>query len=171
MKKVLIVIGSDSDYEKMKPALKFLSDFGIGFSMDICSAHRSPEKCRALAETAESKGFGVIIAGAGLAAALPGALAANTCLPVIGVPLNAGSLGGVDALLSEVQMPSGVPVAVVAINASKNAALLAAQILAVSDKELYEKLMEYKENMKKELFSKSDKLKERLEADGFTKGE
>ena len=144
MKQVLIIVGSDSDLPVMKDAAKVLEDFGINYELTISSAHRSPERTRELAEGAKSSGVKVIIAGAGMAAHLAGVIAAKFPLPVIGVPLQSGVLGGVDALLSTMQMPSGVPVATVAINGAKNAGILAVQILATSDKDLEKKLIEYK---------------------------
>ncbi|MBI4410773.1 MAG: 5-(carboxyamino)imidazole ribonucleotide mutase [Gemmatimonadetes bacterium] len=129
MKKVLVVMGSESDRERMEQALPILRQEGVEVEVEVSSAHREPDKTAELARSAEARGFGVIIAGAGLSAALPGAVAAHTRLPVIGVPLAAGALGGMDALLSTVQMPPGVPVACVGIDNAKNAAHLALRIL------------------------------------------
>lgn len=131
MKKVLILMGSESDRERMEKALPILDNAGVDTEVIVSSAHRDPERTAELARTAEGKGFGVIICGAGLSAALPGVVAAHTKLPVIGVPLSA-ALGGLDALLSVVQMPPGVPVACVGIDNSRNAAHLAIRILAQS---------------------------------------
>ncbi len=140
MKKVAIVMGSDSDLPIIKKATDTLSAFEIPFEAHIYSAHRTPEEARDFARSARDNGFGVIIAAAGMAAHLAGAIAANTTLPVIGIPCKSAVLDGMDALLSTVQMPSGIPVATVAINGGANAALLAAQILAVEDAELAAKL-------------------------------
>ena len=140
MKKVGIVMGSDSDLPIIKKATDMLETLGIPFEVHVYSAHRTPEEARAFAVGARENGFGVMIAAAGMAAHLAGAVAANTTLPVIGIPCKSSNLDGLDALLSTVQMPSGIPVATVAINGGANAALLAAQILAVEDKELAAKL-------------------------------
>lgn len=140
MKKVGIVMGSDSDLPIIQKATDTLSSLGVPFEVHVYSAHRTPEQARDFALSARSNGFGVIIAAAGMAAHLAGAIAANTTLPVIGIPCKSTNLDGLDALLSTVQMPSGIPVATVAINGGANAALLAAQIIAVEDKELSAKL-------------------------------
>ena len=140
MKKVGIVMGSDSDLPIIQKATDTLSALGIPFEVHVYSAHRTPEQAREFALSARSKGFGDIIAAAGMAAHLAGAVAANTTLPVIGIPCKSSNLDGLDALLSTIQMPSGIPVATVAINGGVNAALLAAQIIAVEDKELANKL-------------------------------
>ena len=140
MKKVGIVMGSDSDLPILRKTMDTLASLGIPFECHVFSAHRTPEEARDFAVNARSNGFGVMIAAAGMAAHLAGAIAANTTLPVIGIPCKSTCLDGVDALLSTVMMPSGIPVATVAINGGVNAALLAAQILAVSDAELAEKL-------------------------------
>lgn len=131
--KVAVVMGSESDREVMKKAVEQLEALGISCETFVASAHRTPERAVGIAQEAEERGFKVIIAGAGLSAALPGVLAAHTTLPVVGVPIASGPLGGIDALLSMVQMPTGVPVATVGINNAKNAAILAAEILALSD--------------------------------------
>jgi 5-(carboxyamino)imidazole ribonucleotide mutase len=162
VKKVLIIMGSDSDYEAMEACFKNLQKFGIDFDATVCSAHRSPDRAAELAKTAADAEYGVIIAGAGLAAHLPGVLAAFTVLPVIGVPLSSGALNGVDALLAEVQMPPGIPVATVAINGSANAAILAAQILAVENKELRAKLLAYKVELSEQVSVKARKLEEKI---------
>lgn len=146
-KKVAIILGSDSDLPTATPAIKRLKALGIPMEAHVMSAHRTPEKAAAFSKNAATAGFGAIIAFAGKAAHLAGALAANTILPVIGVPVKSSTLDGLDALLSTVQMPSGVPVATVAIDGADNAALLAAQILAVSDTELAEKLTAMKVEM------------------------
>ncbi len=140
MKKVGIVIGSDSDLPIVKKAVDVLKNFDIPYEIHVYSAHRTPVEARDFALNARDNGFGVMIAAAGMAAHLAGAIAANTTLPVIGIPCKSSNLDGMDALLSTVQMPTGIPVATVAINGAANAALLAAQILAVEDKELAEKL-------------------------------
>ncbi len=140
MKKVGIVMGSDSDLPIIRKATDMLSALGVPFEVHVYSAHRTPEEARVFSVSARDNGFGVIIAAAGMAAHLAGAVAANTTLPVIGIPCKSSNLDGMDALLSTVQMPSGIPVAAVAIDGGANAALLAAQILAVEDKELAEKL-------------------------------
>lgn len=140
MKKIAIIMGSDSDLPVVEKAAETLSKNGIPFEMHIFSAHRTPEEARQFALNARRNGFGVIIAAAGKAAHLAGALAANTTLPVIGIPLKSSVLDGADALLSTVQMPSGIPVATVAIDGAVNAALLGMEILAVSDDEVAEKL-------------------------------
>jgi 5-(carboxyamino)imidazole ribonucleotide mutase len=160
MKKVGIVMGSDSDMEVMSKAAGVLESFGIPYEMHIYSAHRTPVETARFAEEAIGKDFGVIIAGAGMAAALAGVLAGHTVIPVIGVPLKSSVLDGVDALLSTVMMPPGIPVACVAINGSKNAAYLAAEILAVSDPELQEKLKADREKMKNTVLEKDRKLNE-----------
>ena len=142
MKKVAIIMGSDSDLPVVTPAVETLKEFGIETEVRVLSAHRTPEQLRVFASSARENGFGVMIAAAGKAAHLAGAVAANTTLPVIGIPVKASTLDGLDALLSTVQMPAGIPVATVAIDGAKNAALLALQILAVSDGSLAEKLDE-----------------------------
>lgn len=140
MKKVGIVMGSDSDLPVIQKVTDTLKKFDIPYEVHVYSAHRTPEEARSFAVNARANGFGVIIAAAGMAGHLAGAIAANTTLPVIGIPCKSGNLDGIDALLSTVQMPSGIPVATVAIGGGANAALLSAQILAVEDRELAEKL-------------------------------
>ena len=140
MKKVGIVMGSDSDLPVVRKAVTTLQSFDIPFEIHVYSAHRTPDEARDFARNARKNGFGVMIAAAGMAAHLAGAIAANTTLPVIGIPCKSTNLDGLDALLSTVMMPSGIPVATVAIDGATNAALLAAQILAVSDADLAEKL-------------------------------
>lgn len=140
MKKIAILMGSDSDFPVVEKALTTLDKFGVPFEVRVYSAHRTPEEARAFAVNARENGFGAIIAAAGKAAHLAGAMAANTTLPVIGIPIKSSTLDGLDALLSTVQMPGGMPVATVAIDGAENAALLAIQILAVTDEELAEKL-------------------------------
>jgi len=140
MKKVAVIMGSDSDLPVVEKAIDVLKQYGVPFEVHVYSAHRTPLEARDFSAAAEENGFGVIIAAAGKAAHLAGAIAANTVLPVIGVPIKSSTLDGLDALLSTVQMPSGIPVATVAIDGAQNAALLAIEILAVSDKALSEKL-------------------------------
>ena len=142
MKKIGIVMGSDSDLPIIQKATNTLESLGIPYEVHVYSAHRTPEQARDFALNARSNGFGAIIAAAGMAAHLAGAIAANTTLPVVGIPCKGGALDGVDALLSTVQMPSGIPVATVALNGGVNAALLCAQILAVEDEALAAKLDE-----------------------------
>lgn len=140
MKKVAIIMGSDSDLPVIEKGIAKLEEFGIDFEVHVFSAHRTPVEAKIFSETARENGFGVIIAAAGMAAHLAGAIAANTTLPVIGIPVKSTNLDGMDALLSTVQMPTGIPVATVAINGAANAALLAIEILAVTDTELAQKL-------------------------------
>jgi 5-(carboxyamino)imidazole ribonucleotide mutase len=140
MKKTAIIMGSDSDLPVVEKAMETLREFGAPFEVHVYSAHRTPEEAKSFAENARAAGFGVIIAAAGKAAHLAGALAASTTLPVIGIPVRSSTLDGLDALLSTVQMPSGIPVATVAIDGAANAALLALQILAVEDEGLARKL-------------------------------
>ena len=154
MAKVGIVMGSDSDMPVMAQAADFLEKMGIEFEMTVISAHREPDVFFEYAKSAEEKGYKVMIAGAGKAAHLPGMCAALFPMPVIGVPMKTSDLGGVDSLYSIVQMPSGIPVATVAINGGKNAGILAAKILAASDPELLQKLKDYSEEMKNEVVSK-----------------
>jgi len=158
MAKVSIVMGSDSDMPIMAQAADVLNELGIDFEMTIISAHREPDIFFDYAKGAEERGVKVIIAGAGKAAHLPGMCAALFQMPVIGIPMKTSDLGGVDSLYSIVQMPSGIPVATVAINGGKNAGILAAKILATSDAELLAKLKAYSENMKNEVVAKAEKL-------------
>ncbi len=160
MAKVGIVMGSDSDMPVMSKAADMLEKFGIDYEMTIISAHREPDVFFEYAKTAEEKGFKVIIAGAGMAAHLPGMCAAIFPMPVIGIPMHTTSLGGRDSLYSIVQMPSGIPVATVAINGGANAAILAAKILATSDPDLLQKLKDYKEELKDQVVAKDKKLQE-----------
>ena len=161
MAKVGIVMGSDSDMPVMKKAADLLKELGIDFEMHIISAHREPDTFFEYAKTAEARGLKVIIAGAGMAAHLPGMCAAIFPLPVIGVPMHTTALGGKDSLYSIVQMPSGIPVATVAIGGAKNAAILAAKILAVSDQELLARLRAFSEAMKQDVMAKDAKLADR----------
>jgi 5-(carboxyamino)imidazole ribonucleotide mutase len=144
-KQVLIILGSKSDEDKMKGCQTMLESFGIGYKLEISSAHRNPEKTRKLASNAQDEGFKVIIAAAGMAAALPGVVASHTTLPVIGVPMPGSALNGVDALYSIVQMPAGVPVACMAVGShgAKNAAIFAARIIALEDSIVADKLKKY----------------------------
>jgi 5-(carboxyamino)imidazole ribonucleotide mutase len=153
-----IIMGSDSDLPIMKEASDILNEFGITNEMKIISAHRSPNVLSEYASAAHNKGMKIIIAGAGAAAHLPGVAAAYTPLPVIGVPIKSKSLDGLDSLLSIVQMPSGVPVATVAINGAKNAGILAAQILAIKDFALQEKIIEFKKKLSDESIKKNEKI-------------
>ena len=155
-----IVLGSDSDLEIMRPALEVLQQLEITFEATVASAHRSPQRAAEYAQTAQQRGIKVIIAAAGWAAHLPGALAAHTILPVIGVPISSSPIGGLDALYSIVQMPPGVPVATVGIDTAKNAGLLAAQILALSDGKLTAKLHDLKEQMRKSTEEQAARIKE-----------
>lgn len=158
-----IVLGSDSDLPVMEETLKVLKEFGVPCEISVISAHRSPRLAADYASNAEARGLRVIVAGAGMAAHLPGVLAAYTCLPVIGVPLQGGALNGMDALYAIVQMPPGVPVATVAVNGARNAALLAIQMLSLSDPGLRGKLRAYKERQAADVAVKSARLQEKLQ--------
>lgn len=162
--KVALIMGSDSDFPVMKKALAIFKEFDVEYEVLLASAHRTPQAVRDFVSTAEDRGISVIVAGAGMAAHLPGVIASYTTLPVIGVPLESGSLQGMDALLAIVQMPSGMPVATMAINGSKNAALFAIQIGAVSDPKLAEKYKAYRENMAKQVMAKNAKLQETIQS-------
>ena len=157
-KAVGIVMGSESDMDRMRSVWEVLEEFQVGYEVNIMSAHRSPDMTARYAAEAKSRGLRVLIAGAGAAAHLAGVLAAHTCLPVIGVPLASSSLGGLDALLATVQMPRGVPVATVAINGSSNAGLLAVQILAVNDDDLHQRLTGYKKKMAEKIQERNEQL-------------
>ena len=161
MKKVGIIMGSDSDLPVVSKAFDVLNELGVPFEAHVYSAHRTPIEAKQFAENAAENGFGVIIAAAGMAAHLAGALAANTILPVIGIPVRGGMLDGLDALLSTVQMPSGIPVATVAIDGAKNAAYLAAQIIAVSDEGLASKLRACRAAAAEQVLQKDAKLAEK----------
>ena len=163
MKKIAVIMGSDSDLPVAEPALDVLRALRVPFSVRVMSAHRTPDAVASFARDARKDGFGAIIALAGKAAHLAGVLAAHTRLPVIGVPVRSADLGGLDALLSTVQMPSGVPVAAVGIDGAANAAWLAARILAVEDEVLAEALEERAESMAREVARKDAALRERLE--------
>lgn len=162
MKKVLVVMGSDSDFPVMEGCFKMLKKFGVEFEANVCSAHRTPEKAIKLAKEAKDNGFAVVIAAAGLAAHLGGVLAANTALPVIGVPCKGGALNGVDALYATVQMPTGIPVATVAIDGGANAAILACQMLAISDEVLFNKLVDYKNSLAASVDERDARLKQKI---------
>jgi 5-(carboxyamino)imidazole ribonucleotide mutase len=157
-KKVAVIMGSDSDLSVMTEAVDKLDQFGIPYEVRIISAHRTPAMAEQFAANAADNGFGVLIAGAGKAAHLGGVLAAYTTLPVIGVPIKTSMMGGLDSLLSMVQMPSGVPVATVAVNGAANAAILAAQMLAISDEGLRTKLADYKREMAETVAQKDAKV-------------
>lgn len=157
--KVAIIMGSDSDLEIVRPAIEQLKELNIEFEVLIASAHRTPEVVAEFAKTAKQNNFAVIVAAASLAAHLAGSIAAHTTLPVIGIPVCSGALSGFDSLLSTVQMPPGVPVATVSINGAKNAAILAAQIIALSNSEIDAKLQEIKSAMKNSVAEKNKNLK------------
>ena len=161
-KKVAVIMGSDSDWPVVEKAVRQLKELGIGVEVRVMSAHRTPEQAREFAVNARKNGFGAIIAAAGKAAHLAGALAANTTLPVIGIPVKSSTLDGLDALLSTVQMPTGIPVATVAIDGAQNAALLAAEILAAADDELAAKLDKMREDMCAATLAKDAALQEKL---------
>lgn len=161
--KVLIVMGSDSDFEKLLPAKQVLAELGIEADMKVASAHRSPDRVIEIARSARKDGYGVIIAGAGGAAHLAGVFAANTTLPVVAVPVTWGSLGGVDALLSSVQMPGGVPIASVGIDGGKNAGLFAAAILSAADAAVAEKLDAYRKAQEKKVLEADARLQAKLQ--------
>ena len=158
--KVGIIMGSDTDLEVFAEAAKVLEDFDVSYDMTVGSAHRSPERAQKYSSGAADRGIKVLIAGAGGAAHLAGVIAAHTILPVIGLPVKAKSLDGLDSLLSTVQMPPGIPVVTVGINSGKNAGLAAVQILATSDKTLADKLITYKKKMADEVEAKGNKLSE-----------
>ena len=160
--KAAVIMGSDSDWPILKPAVELLKQFGIESEVTVASAHRTPAKVREFVESAPAKGVGVFIVGAGAAAHLAGVVASYTTLPVIGVPINATSLNGMDALLSTVQMPSGIPVATMAINGAKNAAIFAAQIFAVSGKALAKELADYRGEMVEGVEKKAARVKAQL---------
>ena len=158
MLKAALILGSDSDLPVAGKALEVFKEYEVPCEAHIFSAHRTPREARDFAENARKNGFGVILAAAGMAAHLAGALAAETTLPVIGIPMRSDAFGGLDALLSTVQMPSGIPVATVAVNGAKNAALLAVEILAVTDAHLAEKLARAREAMRAEVLAKDEKV-------------
>lgn len=159
---VAVVMGSDSDLPVMKKAFAVLDDFGVSYDAALASAHRTPEKLSRFVADEEKKGASVFIAGAGMAAALPGVVASLTTKPVVGIPLSGAKLDGMDALLSIVQVPSGMPVATVAIDGAKNAALLAIQMGALSDEGLAAKYRTYREDMARAIYEKDEKLQKEL---------
>ncbi len=162
MKKVAIIMGSDSDLPIVTPAIKQLKELGIETEVRVMSAHRTPKQASEFSESAIENGFGVLIAAAGMAAHLGGVLAASTTIPVIGIPCCAKVLDGMDAMLSTVMMPPGIPVAAVGVNAAKNAAILAAQILAVGDDELMAKLQQMRKDMAQQVMDKDMALQEKI---------
>ena len=164
MKKVAVIMGSDSDWPVVKGACEQLKSFGIPYEAHILSAHRTPAAAAEFAKSARANGFGVLICAAGMAAHLAGAFAGNSTLPVIGIPMKGGAMDGLDALLATVQMPSGIPVATVALNGAKNAAWLAAQILALSDEKLAARLEEERAKMGREIAAKEAKLQQEVAA-------
>ncbi len=164
MKKVAVIMGSDSDLPIVEKGINVLRDYGIPFEVHVYSAHRTPAEAAEFVSGAKENGFGVIIAAAGMAAHLAGAVAANTLLPVIGIPISSKNIGGMDALLSTVQMPSGIPVATVAIDGAANAAHLAAQILALSDPELFDKLVAVRSSAKEKVIEKNRAVEEKYNA-------
>jgi 5-(carboxyamino)imidazole ribonucleotide mutase len=158
MKKVAVIMGSDSDLPKVLPAVDTLKKFDVPFQVRVISAHRTPNTAASFAESLKKEGFAAVICAAGKAAHLAGAFAANTTLPIIGIPISGSTLDGMDALLSTVQMPSGIPVATVAIDGAANAAILAMQIIATSDDDLSAKLNQARENMAEEVEKKDKKI-------------
>lgn len=161
-KKVAIIMGSDSDWKVVKAAVEELASMQIPTEVRIMSAHRTPVAAAAFAQNARAEGYGVLIAAAGMAAHLAGALAANTTLPVIGIPIKGGAMDGLDALLATVMMPSGIPVATVALNGAKNAAVLAAQMLAVEDERIAALLAAKREEMARQIDEKNARLQQEL---------
>lgn len=164
MKKVGIIMGSDSDLPVVEKAISTLAEYGVPYEVHVFSAHRTPEQSKDFAQNAKADGFGAIIAAAGKAAHLAGAIAANTTLPVIGIPVKASTLDGLDALLSTVQMPAGIPVATVAIDGAVNAALLSIQILAVSDDELAQKLADARAAATAKVLAANEKIEKQFNA-------
>ena len=162
MRKVAVIMGSDSDFPAVSPAIKRLKGFGIPVEVHVMSAHRTPQAAASFSEKAAENGFGVIIAAAGKAAHLAGVLAAHTTLPVIGIPIKSSTLDGLDALLATVQMPSGIPVATVAIDGADNAAILAAQMLALSDDTIAAQLQDMKKSMAEGVRQKDAALQEKV---------
>lgn len=162
MKKVAIIMGSDSDFPVVKNAAAALKDYGIEYECHVMSAHRSPEMAAEYAKNAKANGFGVIICAAGMAAHLAGVVAAHTTLPVIGIPCKGANFDGLDALLATVQMPSGIPVATVAVDGAKNAAILAAQMLALSDEGLAKRLEDDKRKMLDGVIAKDKAMQEKI---------
>lgn len=163
LKKVAVIMGSDSDFPVVSGAIKTLAEYGVPFEVHVMSAHRTPEKAAQFSANARKNGFGVIIAAAGKAAHLAGVLAAHTTVPVIGIPIKSSTLDGLDALFATVQMPKGIPVATVAIDGADNAALLAVQILALSDDGLAEKLANEKIAMENGVAKKDEALQQKVQ--------
>ncbi len=162
MKKVAVIMGSDSDLPVVEKAINTLAEYGVPHEVHVFSAHRTPAEAKEFSENARANGFGAIIAAAGMAAHLAGAIAANTTLPVIGIPIKSNKLDGVDALLSTVMMPSGIPVATVAIDGAVNAALLSVQILAVTDEELQAKLDNARKSGAEKVLEKNKAIEEKF---------
>ncbi len=162
MKKIAIIMGSDSDLPVVKKACDMLDSFEVPYEVHVFSAHRTPEEAAAFAKKARKNGFGAVIAAAGMAAHLAGAIAANTTLPVVGIPIVSGNLGGMDALLATVQMPTGIPVATVALNGAGNAALLCVEILAVTDKSLAAKLAAKREKDSAAVLEKNKNIEDQF---------
>ena len=165
-RRVLIVMGSDSDLEQMRPAWAILNELGIAYEVTVASAHRTPDRVVELALAARGQGFGVVLAGAGGAAHLAGVIAAHTTLPVVAVPIAVGTLGGVDALLSSVQMPGGVPIASVGIGGARNAGLFAAAILSSADAEIEGRLAKFRERQVSKVIEADARVKARLAGGG-----
>jgi 5-(carboxyamino)imidazole ribonucleotide mutase len=161
MKKVAIIMGSDSDLPIVEKGINVLKEYSVPFEVHVFSAHRTPYETAEFVKGAKDNGFGVIIAAAGMAAHLAGAIAANTVLPVIGIPVSCKNTGGMDALLATVQMPSGIPVATVAIDGAANAAILSIQMLALSDADLYDKLVEARKKGTEKVLSKNKEIEEK----------
>ena len=162
MKKIAIIMGSDSDLPVVEKAIKTLDEYGVPYEVHVYSAHRTPEEARAFAQGAREAGFGAMIAAAGMAAHLAGAIAANTTLPVIGIPVKSANFDGLDALLSTVQMPSGIPVATVAVDGAANAALLAVEMLAIEDASLAKKLDDARRAGAEKVLQKNRAVEERF---------
>jgi 5-(carboxyamino)imidazole ribonucleotide mutase len=162
MKKVAIIMGRDSDLPIVEKGINVLKEYGVPFEVHVYSAHRTPVETADFVKSAKDNGFGVLIAAAGMAAHLAGAIAANTVLPVIGIPVSCKNTGGMDALLATVQMPSGIPVATVAIDGAANAALLAVQMLALSDAELYDKLVDARKKGTEKVLAKNKEIEEKF---------
>ncbi len=164
---VAVIMGSDSDFPVLKGCIKTLKEFGVMVEVMVCSAHRTPDKAAEFAKNAENNGIDVIIAAAGKAAHLPGVLAAYTVLPVIGIPVKSSTMDGLDSLFSIVQMPSGIPVATVAIDGAENAALLAVQILSTAHPDLRDKMKEFKKKLAAKIEAKNAELQQKLEEEGL----
>jgi len=164
MTRVLILMGSASDFDVIKKSTEIFKELDISFEIDICSAHRTPDRAKKYAEEAEQRGIEVIIAAAGMSAHLAGFIAAHTTLPVIGVPIASGALNGFDALLSTVQMPSGVPVATVGINGAENAAYLACEILSLKYPDIRDKLKQKRREMHNKVLEESEKIKKKTQS-------